>query len=188
MSNFEQALERTDGKTLILSNGSKWAGQDPDSIQTLLDVLGDNVLDPMFEQYHCYRPYPFEPMVRTGRNGEMFQPWLGAACFFGNFLTVSHVFNIITKDDGVVEALTEAIRKNMATEQYQQNAYERYAGWFYAETSEGLRLVSPSEAADIRAGAVSKLRYPRNFEVMKTAVLKGPRFDTELGTVANSRW
>lgn len=49
MSNFEQALERTDGKTLILSNGSKWAGQDPDSIQTLLDVLGDNVLDPMFE-------------------------------------------------------------------------------------------------------------------------------------------
>lgn len=28
MSNFEQALERTDGKTLILSNGSKWAGQD----------------------------------------------------------------------------------------------------------------------------------------------------------------
>ncbi len=24
MSNFEQALERTDGKTLILSNGSKW--------------------------------------------------------------------------------------------------------------------------------------------------------------------
>lgn len=26
MSNFEQALERTDGKTLILSNGSKWAG------------------------------------------------------------------------------------------------------------------------------------------------------------------
>ncbi len=91
MSNFEQALERTDGKTLILSNGSKWAGQDPDSIQTLLDVLGDNVLDPMFEQYHCYRPYPFEPMVRTGRNGEMFQPWLGAACFFGNFLTVSHV-------------------------------------------------------------------------------------------------
>ncbi|STS99811.1 pyruvate/2-oxoglutarate dehydrogenase complex dehydrogenase (E1) component eukaryotic type beta subunit [Klebsiella pneumoniae] len=44
MSNFEQALERTDGKTLILSNGSKWAGQDPDSIQTLLDVLGDNVL------------------------------------------------------------------------------------------------------------------------------------------------
>ncbi|EJE75247.1 hypothetical protein [Escherichia coli] len=115
----------------------------------------------------------------------MFQPWLGAACFFGNFLTVSHVFNIITKDDGVVEALTEAIRKNMATEQYQQNAYERYAGWFYAETSEGLRLVSPSEAADIRAGAVSKLRYPRNFEVMKTAVLKGPRFDTELSRKAS---
>lgn len=76
MSNFEQALERTDGKTLILSNGSKWAGQDPDSIQTLLDVLGDNVLDPMFEQYHCYRPYPFEPMVRTGRNGEMVEDFL----------------------------------------------------------------------------------------------------------------
>ncbi|EGZ0265966.1 pyruvate dehydrogenase, partial [Escherichia coli] len=72
-----------------------------------------------------------------------------------------------------------------ATEQYQQNAYERYAGWFYAETSEGLRLVSPSEAADIRAGAVSKLRYPRNFEVMKTAVLKGPRFDTELSRKAS---
>ncbi|KHD28179.1 pyruvate dehydrogenase [Xenorhabdus nematophila] len=185
MSNFEQALERTDGKTLILSNGSKWAGQDPDNIQTLLDVLGNNVLDPMFEQYHCYRSYPFEPLIKTERNDKIFQPWLGAACFFGNFLTVSHVFNIITKDDSVVEALNEAIQKNIATEQYQQYAYERYAGWFYAETSEGFRLVSPSEAADIRAGAVSKLRYPRNFEVMKTAVIKGPRFDAELSRKAS---
>jgi hypothetical protein len=180
MSIFTEALERTDGKTLILSNGSKWAGQDPDDIQTLLDVLETDVLDPTFEQYHCYRPYPFEPMLRAGRNESIFQPWLGASTFSGNFLTVSHVFNVISKDPGVVEALTEAIKKNMASEKYQQNAYERYAGWYYAETCEGWRLVSPKEADDIRAGTVSKLSYPRNYETMKTAVLKGPRFDTEV--------
>lgn len=179
MSIFEQALERTDGQTLILSNGSKWAGQNPDDIQTLLDVLETDVLDPTFEQYHCYRPSPYSPLVRTGRNEEMFDPWLGASTFFGNFLTVSHVFNIITKDPGVVEALSEAIRKNMATDEYQRNAFEKFAGWYYAETSQGFQLVSPKEADDIRNSTVSKIRYPRNYEVMKSAVLHGPRFDAD---------
>lgn len=180
MSNFTQALERSDGKTLILSNGSKWAGQNPDDIQTLLDVLETEVLDPMFEQYHCYRPYPFEPILREGRNETVFRPWMGASTFSGNFLTVSHVFNIISKDPGVVEALTKAIQKNMASEQYQKYAYESYAGWYYAETCEGWRLVNPKEADDIQAGTVSKLSYPRSYEIMKTAVLKGPRFDADL--------
>ncbi|MFC6673999.1 pyruvate dehydrogenase [Marinobacterium aestuariivivens] len=177
MSIFEDALERTDGKTLILSNGSKWAGSSPDSIQILLDVLGKEVLDPMFERYHCYRAYPFSPLLKTGRNEAMFTPWLGAKRFFGNFLTVSHVFNIISKDSEVIEALSDAIRKNMETEEYQRHAYERYAGWFYAETSEGHQLVSPKEADDIRNGNVTKSRYPRNYEALKTAVLIGPRFE-----------
>ena len=82
-------------------------------------------------------------------------------------------------EGGTWAGATEAIKKNMASEKYQQNAYERYAGWYYAETCEGWRLVSPKEADDIRAGTVSKLSYPRNYETMKTAVLKGPRFDTE---------
>lgn len=178
MSIFDQALTRTDGKTLILTNGSKWAGDTPDDIQVLLEVLAKDVLDPSFEQYHCYEPVPFDPLLkeRGEESARKYLPWVGAATFSGNFLTVSHVFHIITQDQQVIETLQEAIRRNLEKPEYQRHAYELYADWYYAETAHGKRLVSPTQAEDIRSGNISRLRYPRNFEEMKSAKLIGPRF------------
>jgi len=62
----------------IHSNGSKWAGEEPDSVEKLISVLEKQTLDPSFET--CGRHFY--------RNEE------GEFCAFGNFLTVSHVFRI----------------------------------------------------------------------------------------------
>ncbi len=61
----------------IESNGSKWAGQAPDTVEQLLDVLKRETLDPSFERF-----------------GRFFYESSPNWTAFGNFLTVSHVFNI----------------------------------------------------------------------------------------------
>ena len=72
--------------TIINSNGSKWAGQEPDTIETLLDVLAHHPLD-----------NTFEPFFEDGR-------------FFGNFRNLSHVFSIDTDDADVIAQLNSAIK------------------------------------------------------------------------------
>ena len=82
---------------LIKSNGSKWAGEAPDNIETLLQVLKTHRLDSTFAQ----RKY-----------GNFFYR-MGDGLFnaFGNFKDVSHVFNI----EGTLEelqVLARAIKEN----------------------------------------------------------------------------
>ncbi len=99
----------------IKSNGSKWAGQEPDTIETLLSVLENNVLDPTFEKYGNFVK-EYVPMKWTENNEYL----KGCTSFFGNFYTLSHVFNIITNDKEIIDRLTDAIGKNQATEEYKQ--------------------------------------------------------------------
>ena len=73
----------------ITSNGSKWAGQKPDSVETLIGVLETETLDPTFERYGGFVSF----------DGKGLQA-------FGNFLTVSHVFNI----NGTVEEMRPLAR------------------------------------------------------------------------------
>ena len=89
----------------IISNGSKWAGQQPDDLQTLIDVLSSNPLDPTFEEY-----------------GNFIHPDGGAlgTRFFGNFAHLSHVFQIDTDEPELIQRLTAAIRANQATPAYQK--------------------------------------------------------------------
>lgn len=87
--------------TTIHSNGSKWLGQEPDAIDDLLDVLGRETLDPAFERYGRFH------YVEGGKH------W-----FFGNFLTVSHVFRIETTDQQIIDKLDTAIAANKTTENY----------------------------------------------------------------------
>lgn len=89
--------------TQITSNGCKWHGESPDPIEKLIEVLGENTLDPRFEQ--C---------------GDFVIPQeYGRVRFFGNFLGLSHVFNITTDDSEIIDQLTVAIRTNQASEEYQ---------------------------------------------------------------------
>lgn len=88
--------------TTIHSNGSKWLGQDPDSIDTLLDLLAREPLDPTFEQYGNF--------MHPGPDG--------MTTFFGNFNQWSHVFRIDTDDPAVITALRRAIRTNQRRPSY----------------------------------------------------------------------
>jgi len=85
----------------IISNGSKWAGEEPDSLETLLEVLRSETLDPRFEEYGSF-------VTRTND---------GKVRIFGNFLTVSHVFNIEGTEAELAEAI-HAIEANTRSERY----------------------------------------------------------------------
>jgi hypothetical protein len=86
----------------IISNGSKWAGEEPDSLETLIEVLtnGKDVLDSTFENY-----------------GNFIWEENGVWNAFGNFETVSHVFNI-TGTAEELRPLAEAIQKNVSSLAY----------------------------------------------------------------------
>ena len=88
--------------TTIQSNGSRWAGQAPASVDELLDVLARETLDPRFEKYGNFILRDETPLR-----------------FWGNFLSVSHVFSIDTDDAALIERLTAAIRANQQRPAYQ---------------------------------------------------------------------
>jgi hypothetical protein len=89
----------------IISNGSKWAGQAPDTIDTLIDVLGRETLDPRFEDYGDF--------ISTSESDPTFV-WV-----FGNFQTVSHVFNISGSREELVGVI-QAIEANKETADYKE--------------------------------------------------------------------
>lgn len=72
----------------IISNGSKWAGEAPDSLEKLIEVLGVETLDPIHEDF-----------------GNFVQVDGDSVHVFGNFCTRSHVFNI----RGTVDELRHVI-------------------------------------------------------------------------------
>ena len=87
--------------TIINSNGSKFYGDQPDSIDTLIEVLQHETLDRTFEQYGNF-------ISRKGKHVR----------FWGNFRSISHVFDIDTTDSDVIHKLTRAIRANQRTQAY----------------------------------------------------------------------
>ena len=99
----------------ICSNGSKWAGQKPDTIEELIKVLNTYTLDPSFEKYGNFinnNPQWLKP--------EYNEKYKGCIKFFGNFAEYSHVFYIITDEPEIIEILTVAINKNKETEEYKK--------------------------------------------------------------------
>lgn len=78
--------------TVINSNGSKWAGESPDTLDQLYAVLQSEPLDPTFEKFGDFalRDAPEFP---------------DAIRFWGNFFTVSHVFSIDTNDPDVIATI-----------------------------------------------------------------------------------
>jgi hypothetical protein len=95
--------------TVIESNGSKWAGQAPDHIEKLYEVLQSYTLNPVFEKYG-----DFWFWAPSGDH----QPAM--LRFWGNFFELSHVFSIDTNDPCVIEQLTTLIINNKCTPAYQE--------------------------------------------------------------------
>jgi len=97
--------------TTIISNGSKWYGEEPDGIDKLVEVLKANMLDPHFNKY-----------------GKFITADRGSVRFFGNFHRLSHVFNIRTDDPAVIAKLSRAIHENLRRDDYRAalSAKNRY--------------------------------------------------------------
>jgi hypothetical protein len=85
----------------IMSNGSKWMGENPDTIEKLCEVLKNYPLDRTFEDYGNF-------IITDGVT----------TTFFGNFLNLSHVFNIITDEIEIIELLTGLILENRKRTDY----------------------------------------------------------------------
>ena len=114
----------------VMSCGSKWAGDEPNDVSVLLDMLAKHPLDPRFEyrEPHFYTVDPCEGVVNP-QYGEVegAEHWIdgprlyscdGVVRFFGNFLTYSHGFLIDTNHAPTVEALIAAINANVTTDAY----------------------------------------------------------------------
>jgi hypothetical protein len=103
--------------TIIRSNGSKWAGESPDTLDDLITVLGTHALAAKFEDYgnfvmKCTTTY-LDALNGAGAN---LAPH--ALHFWGNFEELSHVFDVLTDDQEVIDRLVAAIKANKRTPAY----------------------------------------------------------------------
>lgn len=92
--------------TVIQSNGSRWIGEAPASIDELFEVLAEERLDE--------RRAPFiqrAPLKNVA--GKMIHPDAPQTVrICGNFLEVSHVFSIDTDDKALIARFEAAITAN----------------------------------------------------------------------------
>lgn len=113
----------------IMSNGSKWAGEEADDIDALLKTLSEQPLDPRFEpagEFITQNPCCGVPGPTRGTYVDGPRMYTANVTrFFGNFYTVSHVFQIDTNDQETIDALTKAIRKNIRSAAYRAAKRER---------------------------------------------------------------
>jgi len=99
----------------IISNGSKFYGQEPDTIEILLDVLKKETLDPYWEKLGN-----FVDRNPNWLKKEAKEKYKDCTVIFGNFSSVSHVFNIITDEEELIQKLEQAINNNKQTVEYQE--------------------------------------------------------------------
>ena len=98
---------------IINSNGSKWCGQPPDTIDELKDALKNYTLDPAFEQYGN-----FVNRAPKWDKPELNERFKGCTTIFGNFLTYSHVFSIITNDEHLINEIEGLVAENKERPEY----------------------------------------------------------------------
>lgn len=100
--------------TEIVSCGLPGAEKLPDALDTLLRALDEYQLAPRFLDYGGF--------IRLHRDDKRVQ-------FHGNFLALSHVFDIRTDNPDVVYVLTSAINANLDREWPGVNMNERLPQW-----------------------------------------------------------
>jgi len=96
----------------IISCGSHWAGERESTIEDLLEVLNNHPLDRTFEKYGNFVDSSPEWIKENP------YPGIKVTSFFGNFLTISFVFNIKTDEQPIIDRLTVAIRENQKRPDY----------------------------------------------------------------------
>jgi hypothetical protein len=101
-------------QTTIISNGSRWFGEEPATIDELVEILKVATLeDRFFGKYQDRREEEPKTFVLCPISKKEGTYW-----FFGNFEENSHVFNIETNDAAVIAKLRAAIMANKGWKQY----------------------------------------------------------------------
>lgn len=102
-------------QTIIKSNGSRWNGEEPATIDQLIDMLRCEAIEDRFffkKKDRCdsdkFEWVVFCPISKDGNNYR----------FWGNFERVSHVFDIITNDPELIVRLKSAIMANGGWKRY----------------------------------------------------------------------
>lgn len=107
-----------ESKIKIHSNGSKWAGEENDTIDQLIEVLKVNRLD--FQMFGCHGFVHFRE-----DNGFSSQDYRRHNVqISGNFLDISHVFNIegVYQDlENVITAIEENLKRQ--SDEYNTKLY-----------------------------------------------------------------
>ena len=86
----------------------------PDTEENITRHLEQYTLDPSFEHYGDFvnsSPHWIHP--------EDASKYAGCTMIFGNFLTFSHAFRLVTNAPELIARLSDAINKNKATPEYQ---------------------------------------------------------------------
>jgi hypothetical protein len=97
--------------TAIHSNGSRWAGEQPTSLEELFDVL---------EHYALRRAqYPNDCFEESGAEMLRITGLPNFVRFSGNFYELSHVFSIDTDEPKLIARFRAAIAANIARPNYQ---------------------------------------------------------------------
>jgi hypothetical protein len=99
--------------TIIHSNGSKWAGEQPDSIDILIERLSIYTIEDRFfckfkERYNSTQKHVICPISKVDGN----------YMFFGNFEEISGVFRIETNCPDTIKKLRVAIMNNAGWKMY----------------------------------------------------------------------
>lgn len=105
------AAQGPTGKTVIISNGSKFAGQKPDSVETLFRRLQKYTLEPSLA--------PHAARAQGPHLDTYFMPD-GTLHARGNFREVSAGFSILTSNADLADTLTKLIAANLATPEYRR--------------------------------------------------------------------
>lgn len=108
----------TEYQNTVINPAAPWSFI-PDTEENILHDLGQYALDPIFELYGDFvNPAPewLDPKAAA--------KYAGCASIFGNFLTHSHAFRLVTDDAGLISRISAAVKRNKARPEYQA-AYKK---------------------------------------------------------------
>jgi hypothetical protein len=114
--NYELLIDHGDGETLIEYNGSKWAGEAPDALETFCKSLAADALDPTFEDYGDFG-HEVHRDHWAGILPEKYARYTWT--FWGNFLEVAGAFSIFSNHAPTIERIQALIGANQQRADYQ---------------------------------------------------------------------
>lgn len=87
----------------------------PDTVDNILQDLEEYTLDPVFELYGDFvNPSP------EWLNQDAAEKYSGCTLIYGNFLSLSHAFQLVTDEPETISRLRDAIDENRKRPDYQQ--------------------------------------------------------------------